>query len=33
VIAPADFRYLVSDRAGQFTEAFDAALADAGITA
>jgi putative transposase len=29
----ADFRYLVRDRAGQFTAAFDAVLADAGITA
>jgi len=29
----ADFRYLVRDRAGQFTEAFDAVLADAGIKA
>ena len=29
----ADFRYLVRDRAGQFTGAFDAVLADAGITA
>jgi len=29
----ADFRYLVRDRAGQFTEAFDAVLADAGIEA
>ena len=28
-----DFRYLVRDRAGQFTEAFDAVLADAGIEA
>jgi hypothetical protein len=27
------FRYLVRDRAGQFTEAFDAVLADAGIEA
>ncbi|MGA2829628.1 MAG: integrase core domain-containing protein [Streptosporangiaceae bacterium] len=29
----ADFRYLVGDRAGQFTEAFGAVLADAGIKA
>jgi putative transposase len=29
----ADFRYLVRDRAGQFTQAFDAVLADAGIEA
>jgi putative transposase len=29
----ADFRYLIRDRAGQFTEAFDAVLADAGIKA
>ncbi|HEV2378121.1 MAG TPA: helix-turn-helix domain-containing protein [Streptosporangiaceae bacterium] len=29
----ADFRYLVGDRAGQFTEAFDAVLAGAGIKA
>ena len=29
----ADFRYLVRDRAGQFTDAFDAALAAAGIEA
>jgi putative transposase len=29
----ADFRYLVRDRAGQFTDAFDAVLADAGILA
>jgi hypothetical protein len=29
----ADFRFLIRDRAGQFTEAFDAALADAGIEA
>jgi putative transposase len=27
----ADFRFLGRDRAGQFTDAFDAALADAGI--
>jgi putative transposase len=29
----ADFQYLIRDRAGQFTSAFDAVLADAGITA
>jgi putative transposase len=29
----ADFRYLVRDRAGQFTDAFDAVLADAGVKA
>jgi putative transposase len=29
----AHFRFLVRDRAGQFTEAFDAVLADAGIKA
>ena len=29
----ADFRYLVRDRAGQFTDAFDAVLAAAGIGA
>jgi hypothetical protein len=29
----ADFRYLTRDRAGQFTEAFDTVLADAGIEA
>ena len=29
----AELRYLVRDRAGQFTDAFDAALADAGIQA
>jgi putative transposase len=29
----ADFRFLVRDRAGQFTEAFGAVLADAGIEA
>jgi putative transposase len=29
----ADFRYLVRDRAGQFTEAFDAVLGDVGIEA
>jgi transposase InsO family protein len=29
----ADFRFLVRDRAGQFTAPFDAALADAGIEA
>ena len=28
-----DFRFLVRDRAGQFTETFDAILASAGITA
>jgi putative transposase len=28
----ARFRFLVSDRAGQFTAAFDAVLADAAIT-
>ena len=27
----ARFRFLVSDRAGQFTASFDAVLADAGI--
>ena len=30
---PADFRYLVRDRAGQFTDAFDAVLAGTGIKA
>jgi len=30
---PADFRFLVRDRAGQFTASFDAVLADAGIEA
>jgi hypothetical protein len=29
----ADFRFVVRDRAGQFTESFDAVLADAGIEA
>ncbi len=29
----ADFRFLVRDRAGQFTASFDAVLADAGIEA
>jgi putative transposase len=29
----ADFRFLVRDRAGQFTDSFDAALASVGITA
>jgi putative transposase len=29
----ADFRYLVRDRAGQFTDAFDAVLADTGVKA
>ena len=29
----ADFRFLVRDRAGQFTKAFDAVLADVGIQA
>ncbi len=29
----ADFRFLVRDRAGQFTESFDAALASVGIEA
>jgi hypothetical protein len=28
-----DFRFLVRDRAGQFTEVFDAVLADAGLEA
>jgi transposase InsO family protein len=28
-----DFRFLVRDRAGQFTDSFDAALASTGITA
>ena len=29
----ADFRFLVRDRAGQFTDSFDAALASTGIQA
>jgi len=29
----ADFRFLVRDRAGQFTSSFDAVLASTGITA
>ena len=29
----ADFRFLVRDRAGQFTDSFDAVLASAGIQA
>jgi len=29
----ADFRFLIRDRAGQFTGFFDAALASTGITA
>ena len=29
----ADFRFLIRDRAGQFTALFDAVLADAGIRA
>jgi putative transposase len=29
----ADFRFLVRDRAGQFTDSFDAVLATAGIQA
>ena len=29
----ADFRFLVRDRAGQFTASFDTVLADAGIQA
>jgi putative transposase len=33
VIALRTFRYLVRDRAGQFTASFDAFLADAGIEA
>ena len=28
-----DFRFMVRDRAGQFTEAFDAVLGDVGIEA
>jgi Integrase core domain len=33
VVGAADFRFLVRDRAGQFTASFDAVLADAGIEA
>ena len=33
MIVPPDFRFLVRDRAGQFTESFDALLAGAGIEA
>ena len=33
MIAPPAFRFLVRDRAGQFTETFDAVPADAGIEA
>ncbi len=32
-VRAADFRFLVRDRAGQFTASFDAVLADAGIEA
>ena len=32
-VRAADFRFLVRDRAGQFTEFFDTLLADAGIEA